>query len=163
MILAYFSQNLVAVATCLRTLQSEKSSSDWPTTRLLQVITFSLSLVEMQCSNFSPKIGCHSNAPLSVVYGSVTDEFPDSTNPISKPNSVWICCIQLKFWPFCDIFCLFWPKFGCHGNVLRIRTIRCIKKVKCAKIHGSQLPIDLQKLFLLINKVISFIHKFRRC
>ena len=27
-------------------------------------------------SNFSPKIGCHGNAPLSLVYGSVTDEFP---------------------------------------------------------------------------------------
>jgi len=30
-------------------------------------------------SNFSPKIGCHANAPLSLVYGSVTDEVPDST------------------------------------------------------------------------------------
>ena len=30
-------------------------------------------------SHFSPKIGCHGNAPLSLVYGSVTDEFPDST------------------------------------------------------------------------------------
>ena len=27
-------------------------------------------------SNFSPKIGCHGNAPLSLLYGSVTDEFP---------------------------------------------------------------------------------------
>jgi len=51
-------------------------------------------------SNFSPKIGCHGNAPLSLVYGSVIDEFPDVTNPISKPNSAWICCIQLKLWPF---------------------------------------------------------------
>jgi len=56
-------------------------------------------------SYFSPKIGCHGNAPLSLVYGSVTDEFPDSTNPISKPNSAWICCIQLKLWPFL----IFWP------------------------------------------------------
>ena len=31
-------------------------------------------------SNFSPKIGCRGNAPLSLVYGSVTDEFLDSTN-----------------------------------------------------------------------------------
>jgi len=52
------------------------------------------------------------------VYGSVTDEFSDSWNPISKPNSAWICRIQLKLWPFCEIFCLFWPTFGCHGNVL---------------------------------------------
>ena len=27
-------------------------------------------------SNFSPKIGCHGNVPLSVVYGSVKGEFP---------------------------------------------------------------------------------------
>ena len=27
-------------------------------------------------------------------------EFPDSTNPISKPNSAWICRLQLKLWPF---------------------------------------------------------------
>ena len=63
-------------------------------------------------SNFYPKIGCHGNAPLSLVYSSVTDEFPDSTNPISKPNSAWICCIQLKLWQFLWNFSLFWPKFG---------------------------------------------------
>jgi len=68
-------------------------------------------------SNFYPKIGCHGNAPLSLVYGSVTYEFPDSTNPMSKPNSAWICCIQLKLWPFLWYFSLFSPKFGCHGNV----------------------------------------------
>ena len=55
-------------------------------------------------SNFSPKIGCHGNAPLSLVYGSVKDEVPDGINPISKPNSAWICCIQLKLWPF--LWCL---------------------------------------------------------
>jgi len=31
-------------------------------------------------SNFCPKIGCHGNAPLSLVYRSVTDEYPDGTN-----------------------------------------------------------------------------------
>jgi len=68
-------------------------------------------------SNFSPKIGCRGNAPLSLVYGSVTGEFPDVTNPISKWNSAWMCRLQLKLWPFLWYFCLFWPKFGCHGNV----------------------------------------------
>jgi len=66
---------------------------------------------------FSPKIGCHGNAPLTLVYWSFTDEFPDSTNPISKPNHACICCIQLKLWPFLWYFSLFWPKFDCHGNV----------------------------------------------
>ena len=56
-------------------------------------------------SNFCPKIGCDGSAPLSLIYGSVTYEFPDSTNAISKPNSAWICCIQLKLWPFLG----FWP------------------------------------------------------
>ena len=31
MVLAYFGQNLIAMATFLRTMQSEMSSSDWPT------------------------------------------------------------------------------------------------------------------------------------
>jgi len=34
------------------------------------------------------------------VYVSVTDEFPDGTNPISKPNSAWMCHLQVKLWPF---------------------------------------------------------------
>jgi len=32
-IFAYFGENFVAVATCLRTLQSETSFSDWSTTK----------------------------------------------------------------------------------------------------------------------------------
>jgi len=70
-ILAYFDQNLVAMATSLRLL-SEMSSLDWSTTK-------------------TP-----GNAPLSLVYGSVTDELPDSTNFIWKPSSAWICRIRLK-------------------------------------------------------------------
>jgi len=70
-------------------------------------------------SNISPKIGCHSNALLSFVYRSLTDEFLDSANanPVSKPNSARMCCIQLKLWPFLWYFCLFWPQIGCHGDV----------------------------------------------
>jgi len=48
-------------------------------------------------SNFAPN-GCYGNTSLSLVYGSVTDEFPDGTNPISKPNSAWTCCLQPKLW-----------------------------------------------------------------
>jgi len=70
-------------------------------------------------SYFSPKIGCHSNAPLSLVYVSLTDEFLDSANPISKPNSAGICCIQLKLWPFRDIF----PYFG-HKLVAMATSLR---------------------------------------
>jgi len=74
--------------------------------------------------NFCPKIGCHGNAPLSLVYGSVTDEFPNGINPISKPNSAWMCGLKLKLWPFLWFFGLFWPKFGCHGNVPYTLAIR---------------------------------------
>jgi len=56
-------------------------------------------------SNFSPKIGCHGNSPLSLVYGSVTDEIPDVTNPTSEPISAWICCIQLKLWLLMAALC----------------------------------------------------------
>jgi len=44
----------------------------------------------MHLQQFQSKIGCDGNAPLSLVYGSVTDESPDGTNPISKPNSAWM-------------------------------------------------------------------------
>jgi len=91
-----FGQKLVAMAT---------SSLDW-TTRKTPAISNHILAVSRRngfiwiYSNFSPKIGCHGNAPLSLVYGSVTDELFDSTNPISKPNSAWMRCIQLKSWPF---------------------------------------------------------------
>ena len=118
--LAYFGQNLVAMATPLRPLQSEMSTLGWSTTITPVISNHILAICHRNAficiySNFSPKIGCHGNAPLSLVYGSVIDEFADGSNPISKPNSAWICCIQLKLWPFL-CFGLFWPKFGCHGN-----------------------------------------------
>jgi len=75
---------------------------------------------------FCPKIGCHGNAPLSLVYGSVTDEYPDGTNSISKANSAWMCRLQLKLWQFLRFFGLLWPKFGCHGNAPETLTIRNI-------------------------------------
>jgi len=117
----YFGQNLFAMATPLRPLQSEMSF--WiGRPRKSPVISNHILAISHRnaliCiySNFSPKIGCHGNAPLSLVYGSVKDEFPDGTNPISKPNSAWICHLQLKLRPFLWCFGLFWPKFGCHGN-----------------------------------------------
>jgi len=88
-----------------RPLQSEMSSLDWSTTKT-PVISNRLLIISRRnvftfiYSNFSRKIGCHGNAPLSLVYVSVTDKFSDSTNPISKPNSAWIRCTQLKLWPF---------------------------------------------------------------
>jgi len=96
----YFGQNLVAMATSLRPLQSEiffglvYHENPVISNRIL-VISHTNAFI---CTYmyFCPKIGCHSNAPLSLVYGSVTDEFRDSANPVSKPNSARICCMQLK-------------------------------------------------------------------
>jgi len=51
-------------------------------------------------SKFCPKIGCYGNTPLSLEYGSFRDEFADSTNLISKPNSASMCRLQLMLWPF---------------------------------------------------------------
>jgi len=119
--LAYFGQNLVAMATPIRPCNQKcLLQIGWP--RKPPVISNHILAISHRnafvsiYSNFSPKIGCHGNAPLSLVYGSVIDEFPDSTNSISKPISAWICRLQLKLWPFLWFFGLFWPKFGCHGN-----------------------------------------------
>jgi len=77
-------------------------------------------------SNFSPNTGCHGNGPLILVYESLTNEFPDRTNPISKPDSAWMCCIQLKLWPFLWFFGLFWTKFGCHDVPLDPCNQKCL-------------------------------------
>ena len=67
-------------------------------------------------SNFSPKIGCHGNAPLSLVYGSVKDEFPDGTN-LSPNQTLYVyVAYNWSYGHFWDFFGLFWPKFGCHGD-----------------------------------------------
>ena len=116
-IFAYFGQNLVAILDpcnqkCLVWVDQPRKPPI-----LSNHILASSHRNAFICiySNFCPKIGCHGNASLSLVYGSVIDEFHDGTNPILKPNSEWICCIQLKLWPFL-CFGLFWPNFGCHGN-----------------------------------------------
>jgi len=55
-------------------------------------------------SNFSPKIGCHGNARLSLVYGSVIDEFPThKPYPITK-----LCIDALHTTEVMAIFAIFW-------------------------------------------------------
>jgi len=118
--LAYLGQNLVAMATSLRPC-NQKCLLWIGRPRKPPVISNHVLAISRTnafiCiySNFSPEIGCHGNAPLSLVYGSITEEFPDGTNPISKPNSAWMCRLHLKLWPFLTFFGLFWPKFGCYG------------------------------------------------
>jgi len=67
-------------------------------------------------SNFSLKIGCHGNAPLTLVHGSVTDEIPGSTNPIPKPNST---VYNWTHGHFCDILAYFGQKVVAMATSLR--------------------------------------------
>ena len=103
-IFAYFGQKLVAMVMSLDPcnqkclLWIDRLRKPPVTSNRILAISCRNSFICI-CSNFSTKIGCHGNAPLFLVYGSVTYEFHDSTNPISKPNSARICCIQLKLWP----------------------------------------------------------------
>jgi len=103
--LAYFGQNLVALATSLR--PGNQKCLLWngrprkpPVIGNHILVISSRNAFMCIYSNFCPKVSWHGNAPLSLVFGSVTHEFPDGTNPISKTNYAWMCCIQLKLWPF---------------------------------------------------------------
>jgi len=95
--------------TCLRNLQSCLLHIGWPWT--LPVISNHISVVSHRnafiClySNFSPKIGCHGNAPLSLVYGSVRDEFHDST-ALSKTK---LCIDMLHTTEVMATFVIFLP------------------------------------------------------
>jgi len=93
----------------LRPLQSEMSFLDWPTTKPPVISNRILVIFRRNAfiCNFCLKIGCYGSAPLSLAYGSVTDEFPDATNPISKTNSAWMCRLQLKLWPLLSFLVYF--------------------------------------------------------
>jgi len=122
--LSYFDQNLVTMATSLRLLQSEMFSLDWLTTKppviCNRILVVSRRNAFMSIySNFYAKIGCHGNAPMSLVYGSVTDELPDGTNPISKANFAWMCGLRLKLWPFLRFFGLFGRNLVAMATSLR--------------------------------------------
>ena len=122
------AKKLVAMATSLRPLQSEcfrwiggRRKTPVVSNHIL-VISGRNALICIY-SNFSPKIGCHGNALLSLVYQSVTDEFHDSTNPISKPNSVThtteVVAIFVTFLPILAKNWLPWqrPLDPCNQNV----------------------------------------------
>jgi len=116
--LAYFGQNLAAMATSIRPLQSEMSSLDWSTMKTPVVSNHIVVISHRNAficiySNLSPKIGCHGNTPLSFVYWSVTDEFP-----WHKPYLKTKLCMDMSLTTeVMAIFMIFWPKFGFHGNV----------------------------------------------
>jgi len=70
-------------------------------------------------SYFSPKIGCHSNAPLSVVYGSVTGEFNDRQTLSQNQTLHGYVAYNWSYGHFCDIFAYFCQKFVAMATSLR--------------------------------------------
>jgi len=120
--LAYFGQNVVAAATSLGSLQSKNVFLGLATTKNRAIGNRFLDISRRNAficiySNFCPQSGCHGNTPLSLVHGSVRDEFPECTIAICKPNFAWICDLHMELWSFLWLVGLFWRKFGCHGNV----------------------------------------------
>ena len=113
------------MATSLRPLQSELSSLDWPTTKTIisnRILVISRRNAFYQVYAFTailvPKL-VSMVTPLCPLCMSVTDEFPNSTNPISKPNSAWICRLQLNLWPFCDFLAYFGQNLVAMATPLR--------------------------------------------
>ena len=99
---AYFGQNLIAMATSFISLQSEMSSSDWPTMKTsvisnyLLVISRRNAFIAILVAKLAAMV-----TPLCPLCTGVSQmNSPVAKNRISKPNSAWICHIQLKLWPF---------------------------------------------------------------
>ena len=64
---------------------------------------------------FSYKCGCHGNSLGSLEISDSIFEFVDPENRTIRVRKYWIFFAQN--WNCC-VFCLFLPKFGCHGNCL---------------------------------------------
>ena len=121
MILAYFGQNLVSIATSLKHLQSQMFYLDWPTTKT-PVIRNHIPVVSRRNAFICilvPKLVAMVTPLCPLCTGRVTYQFPNSTNPMAKPNSAWIWRIQLKLWPFCDIFAYFGQKLVAIATSIR--------------------------------------------
>jgi len=127
-IFAYFGQNLVAMATSmatsLRPLQSEISSLDWSTTKTPVISNHIVAISRRNAficiySNFSPKIGCHGNAALSLVYASVTDEFPECTALSQNQTRHGYVAYNWSYDHFCDIFAYFGQNLVAMATSLR--------------------------------------------
>ena len=91
---------------CIR----DRSSSNWSTTKTpvisnhIRAISHRNAFICMY-SNFSLKIGCHGNAPLSLVFGSVTGEFP-MAHTLSQTK---LCMDVSLTTEVMTIFVIFWP------------------------------------------------------
>ena len=70
-------------------------------------------------SNFSPKIGCHGNAPLSLVYGSVIDEFPMAQILSQNQTLHGYVAYNWSYGHFCDLFAYFGQNLVAMATPLR--------------------------------------------
>jgi len=57
--------------------------------------------------------------PVCTGVSQMNSPIPDSTNPISKPNSAWICYTQLKLWKLCDFLAYFGQNLVVMATSLR--------------------------------------------
>jgi len=116
-----------------------------------------------------PKIGCHGNTPFCFVYGRVTDEFSDSTNPISKPNCAWICCIQVKLWPFLSFLAYFGQNLVSVATSLRLLQSEMSSfdwsTMKTPVISNRILVISCRNAFMaiLVPKLVAMATPFVPC
>ena len=70
-------------------------------------------------SYFSPKIGCHGNAPLSLVYGSVIDEIPMAQTLPQNETLHGFVAYNRSYGHFCDFLAYFGQNLVAMATPLR--------------------------------------------
>jgi len=117
--LAYFGKNLVPMATSLRPLQSEMSSLDWSTTKT-PVISNHILVISHRNAFIAilvPKLVA-AVTPLCPLCMGVLQMNSTIAQTLSQNQTLHgYVAYNWRYGHICDFFGLFWPKFGCHGNV----------------------------------------------
>jgi len=70
-------------------------------------------------SNFSPEIGCHGNAPLSLVYGSVIMNSPIAQTLSKNQTMHWYVAYNWSYSHFCDFLAYFGQRLVAMATPLR--------------------------------------------
>jgi len=112
------------MATPLRPLQSEMSCLGWSTTKTPVLSNHLLAISHRNAficiySNFCPKIGCHGNAPLSLVYVSVIDEFPMAQILSQNQTLHGYVAYNWSYGHFCDLLAYFGQNLVAMATPLR--------------------------------------------
>ena len=122
--LAYFGQNLVAMATSLRPLQSEMSSLDWSTTKTPVLSNYILVISRRNAfvciySNFCPQIGCHVT-PLCPLCTGVSQMNSPIAQTLSQNQTLHGCvAYNWSYGHFCDFLAYFGQNLVAMATPLR--------------------------------------------